>query len=85
MPMPDQFPCLGLSILGMCSYNPAQPSPVYFSLGNAIAALGFTLAVQQFLKPIYLFRLRAYGLRLRYVLVVIFSGFFLRCCSDGIA
>ena len=76
MPMPDQFPCLGLSILGMCSYNPAQPSPVYFSLGNAIAALGFTLAVQQFLKPIYLFRLRAYGLRLRYVLVVIFIGFF---------
>ena len=51
--MSGQFSCFGLSILGTCLYNPAQPAPTYFTLGNAISALGFTLAIQQFLKPIY--------------------------------
>jgi hypothetical protein len=59
----------------MCWYNPALPSPVYFTLGNAIAALGITLAIQQFIKPIYLFRVRAYGLRLSYFILPVFLGF----------
>ncbi len=71
----EQFSCLGLSILGSCSYNPAQPANIYFGMGEAIAALGFTLAIQQFLKPIYLFRLRAYGLKLWYIFLCIFLGF----------
>src|ERR1700730_13978160 len=73
--MSEQFPCLGLSILGLCSYNPAQPTPVYFTLGNAIAALALTLAVQQLLKPIYIFRLRAYRLKIIYFVFLVFLGF----------
>ena len=73
--MAEQFPCLGLSILGTCLYNPAQPNPIYFTVGNAIAALALTLAVQQFLTPIYRFRLRAYGLKISYLLVPVFLGF----------
>jgi hypothetical protein len=69
------FPCLGISSLGLCWYNPALPSPVYFTFGNAIAALGITLAIQQFIKPVYLFRVRAYGLRLSYFILPVFLGF----------
>jgi hypothetical protein len=71
----EQFPCLGLSVLGSCLYDPAQPAPIYFSVGNAIAALALTLAVQQFLTPIYRFRLRAYGLKINYLIVPVFVGF----------
>ena len=73
--MLEQYPCLGLSFLGSCLYNPAQPAPVYFSIGNAIAALALTLAVQQFLTPIYRFRLRAYGLKISYLILPVFFGF----------
>ena len=68
------FPCFGVGSLGMCSYDPAQPAPVYFCIGNAIAALGFTFAIQQLFKPIYLFRLRAYGLQIIHLSVAVFLG-----------
>jgi hypothetical protein len=55
--LPELLNCLGIGALGLCAYDPRQPFAIYFSLGDAIAALGFTLAVQQLLKPIYLFRL----------------------------
>jgi hypothetical protein len=58
----------------MCAYNPAQPTLAYFTVGDAIAALGFTLAIQQLFKPIYLFRLRAYGLRILYLSLAVFLG-----------
>jgi hypothetical protein len=58
----------------MCAYNPAQPSSNYFTIGDAIAALGFTFAIQQLLKPIYLFRLRVYGLRILHLSVTVFVG-----------
>jgi hypothetical protein len=58
----------------MCSYNPAQPPLTYFSVGDAVAALAFTLAVQQLFKPIYLFRLRAHGLKVRDLIIAIFLG-----------
>jgi hypothetical protein len=51
--------CFGLKALGSCAYDPAKPFSVYFSVGNAVGALAFTLAVQQLLKPIYRFRLAA--------------------------
>ncbi len=72
---PQEYSCLGFHILGACNYNPSQPSPVYFSIGNAISALGFTFAVQQFLKPIYRFRINANGLRLLYLYAAVFGGF----------
>lgn len=49
--------CTGIAWLGLCNYDPASPSPNYFMLGNAVTALAFTLTVQNFLKPIYIFRL----------------------------
>lgn len=48
---------------------------VYFSLGEAVAALGFIVVIIQFLKPIYLFRLQAYGIKTIYLFIVIFTGF----------
>jgi hypothetical protein len=73
--------CLGLIEFGQCKYDPADPT-VYFGIGGAIAALGFVLAVQQLLKPIYLFRLRAryldvkglYGLVIAGVLAVVLAA-----------
>jgi hypothetical protein len=56
---------LGFSILGQCAYDPSKPFSVYFSLGEVIGALAFTLAVQQLLKPIYLLRLECRRLSLR--------------------
>ena len=41
----ELFPCFGIEALGMCAYNPAQPSPTYFTLGNAVATLAFTAGV----------------------------------------
>src|SRR5579875_3844088 len=69
-----QYPCFGLSFLGLCSYNPAEPSPTYFTIGDAVAALAFTLAIQQLFKPIYLFRLRVYGLRILHLTAMVFLG-----------
>ena len=68
--------CFGLELLGMCKYDPQAPSPSYFTIGDAVAALAFTLAVQQFLKPIYQFRLRAMGVRFSYVVCAAFVGAF---------
>ncbi len=53
------YACLGISWLGNCAYNPASPTSIYLSLGEAISSLGFIVAVQQLLKPIYIFRLEA--------------------------
>ncbi|HEV2161190.1 MAG TPA: hypothetical protein VGR52_02990 [Stellaceae bacterium] len=75
VPADSLFPCLGLNILGKCSYNPSHPYTTYFSLGNAVAALAFTLAIQQFLRPIYLFRLRSYRIKVWYLLALVLVGF----------
>ncbi len=66
--------CLGLEALGTCVYDPTVPTTVYFSLGEVVAALGFTLAVQQLLKPIYHFRLTARHLSLTNLYVFVFAG-----------
>lgn len=73
---PDQFACLGIHALGPCAYNPGQPAVVYFSVGDAIAGLALTLAIQQFLKPIYKFRLYAAGVRMEWLYVLVFLGLF---------
>ena len=65
---------LGISWLGMCSYNPSAPSAIYFSLGEAIGALAFTLAVQQLLKPVYRFRLFARHIRPSHLYMLVFAG-----------
>jgi hypothetical protein len=70
------FPCLGMSNFGLCTYNPAAPSANYFTVEGAIAALAFTLAIQQFVRPLYRFRMRAYGLKLSYFVVAVFVGAF---------
>jgi hypothetical protein len=47
---------------------------VHFSIGEAVAALSITLAIPQFLKPIYLFRLKAQAIRLTYIYVLVFGA-----------
>lgn len=65
-------PCLGLSILGNCSYDPSIPTSIYFSLGDVVAALTITVLIPQFLKPIYRFRLRARGLSIERIYLLVF-------------
>ena len=72
--MQQLYPCFGVGLFGLCTYNPTQPVFSYFTVGDAIAALGFMLAIQQLFKPIYRFRLRAYGLRLLYLAWAVFLG-----------
>lgn len=72
--MDTEFPCLGIEILGQCKYDPAAPNHIYFDMGSAIAALAFTLAIQQLLRPIYRFRLQALGLQLEHLILIIFLG-----------
>jgi hypothetical protein len=67
-------PCLGFSWLGVCQYNPAAPTSIYFSIGEVVGALAFTLAVQQLLKPIYRFRLSVLDLSLTHLYICVFAG-----------
>lgn len=70
--------CLGIEWLGLCNYDPAAPAPNYFTLGNAVTALAFTLAVQNFLKPIYVFRLAIRYVSIKRLYSLVFAGAF--CC-----
>jgi hypothetical protein len=67
------FPCLGMTWLGMCSYDPGR-AVSYFSLGDAVAAIAVTLALQNFMKPIYRLRLAARYLSLKRLYILIFAG-----------
>jgi hypothetical protein len=53
----------------LLNYNP------YFSIGDAVAGLGIFLLIPQFLKPIYVFRLRVLGIGLRTLYAVSGLGF----------
>lgn len=57
-----------------CSYDPANAAFSYFGLGEAVAALAFTLAVPQFIKPIYRMRLAARRIRISYIFSLAFCG-----------
>jgi hypothetical protein len=74
MAIPELHACFGFELLGMCKYDPQAPSPASFTIGDAVAALAFTLAVQQFLKPIYRFRLLAMGIRFSHLVSAVFVG-----------
>lgn len=56
--MEDQFYCLGIKALGLCSYNPAKPNNVYFSIGDVVAAIALLLAFSQLITPTLMFRLK---------------------------
>jgi hypothetical protein len=68
-------PCLGISLLGLCDYNPAAPQIAYFTVGEAAAALSVALLIPTFLRRIYRFRLRARSTPLWLVYAVVFAGF----------
>src|SRR6516162_5126097 len=53
----------------MEQYNP------YFTIGDAVAGLGIFLLIPQFLKPVYIFRLRVLGLGLRTLYATAALGF----------
>ncbi len=61
-------------LFGAVRLQPGAARATYFTVGDAIAALGFMLAIQQLFKPIYRFRLRAYGLRILYLAWAVFLG-----------
>jgi len=66
--------CLGTVALGLCAYDPSAPPFSYFGIGEAVAALAFTLAVPQFIKPIYRMRLSARRIRILYIFTLAFAG-----------
>ena len=68
------FPCLGIAALGQCSYDPGNPTNLYFSIGEVVAALSITLIIPQFLKPIYRFRLRAQSVSYVHIYGAVFLG-----------
>src|SRR5690349_17942146 len=47
----------------------------YFTIGDAVAGLGIFLLIPQFLKPVYVFRLRVLGLGLRTLYATAALGF----------
>ena len=51
--------CLGLELLGKCSYDPAAPNQSYFTIGQLISVIALLLAFSQLTKPIIKFRIRA--------------------------
>lgn len=57
---------LRLETLGACGSGQSMGN-VYFSIGDAIAGLGIFLLIPQYLKPIYVFRLRVIGIGLRWL------------------
>jgi hypothetical protein len=64
--------CLGLEVFGLCAYDPSDPPNIYFSIGEAIAALSITLIIPQFLRPIYRFRLATQAIRLSHIYSLVF-------------
>lgn len=72
----SMFSCLGLSFLGQCEYNPSDPANLYFSIGEAVAALSITLVIPQFLKPIFIFRLKTQAIRLYHIYIFVFIATF---------
>jgi hypothetical protein len=68
--------CLGIESLGLCNYDPAAPSANYFTLGNVVAALAFTIALQNFIKPVFDFRLRVRRITTTRLFGLVFCGAF---------
>lgn len=60
--MDTDFVCLGLKILGGCSYDAANPR-VYFTLGDLLSVFALLLAIIQLSSPIIKFRIRASNLK----------------------
>lgn len=60
--METDFVCLGLKILGGCSYDAANPR-VYFTLGDLLSVFALLLAIIQLTSPIIKFRIRASNLK----------------------
>jgi len=50
------------------------PDFVAITIGHVIAALAFTISIQQFLKPIHRFRLKVWGIALNWIFIAVFSG-----------
>ena len=53
--------CLGLTILGECKYNPADPKS-YFTLGHLLSVIALLLALSQLTSPIIKFRVRSHSI-----------------------
>lgn len=53
----DSTACLGLSILGHCSYDPASPSQLQFPIGGGISAIAILFLLEQFTDSTAKFRL----------------------------
>lgn len=56
--MVEESACLGLEILGNCSYDPSNPERIYFSIGELIGVIALLMAFLQLSKPIIKFRIR---------------------------
>lgn len=71
-----EFACFGLSFIGTCKYDPSAPANIYFTLGDAVAALSITLLIPQFLKPVYTLRLAIRRFPISHIYSTVFLGSF---------
>lgn len=69
--------CLGLALLGKCSYDPAAPNQSYFTIGQLISVIALLLAFSQLTKPIIKFRLLAN--KVNYAAAISASAFAIAC------
>lgn len=67
--MENNFVCLGLEILGSCSYDASNPR-VYFTLGDLLSVIAILLAISQLTSPIIRFRIRAHNLSNKLLVVL---------------
>lgn len=67
--MENDFACLGLKILGGCSYDAANPR-VYFTLGDLLSVIALLLAISQLTSPIIEFRIRAHKLSKKIIITL---------------
>lgn len=58
--MTSDSACLGIEILGRCSYDPSAPSQSYFTIGQLVSVIALLLAFSQLTKPIIKFRIEAH-------------------------
>lgn len=68
--METEVGCLGLEILGQCSYDPSNPKS-YFTIGHLLSLIALLLAFSQLTKPIIKFRLMANNLKYRLFIFLI--------------
>ena len=67
--MEPDIACLGLKILGECSYDPSDPKS-YFTIGHLLSVIALLLALSQLTRPIIKFRIWSHNLSYKTLITI---------------